>query len=135
MKTLISLVLTAFIFTISVPMVFAENHAQHEHHGQNYHCPMHPEVKGEKGDTCPKCGMNLEQVGAMNGHHDAKRCDNCPKHQQAQHMNAAYDCPMHPEVTGKKGDTCPKCGMNLEKKVKREKTDKAAEDDAQHQHH
>lgn len=28
-----------------------------------------------------------------------------------QHM---YRCPMHPEVTGKEGDTCPKCGMKLE---------------------
>lgn len=25
-----------------------------------------------------------------------------------------YACPMHPEVTGKQGDTCPKCGMKLE---------------------
>jgi len=25
-----------------------------------------------------------------------------------------YACPMHPEVTGKEGDKCPKCGMNLE---------------------
>ena len=25
-----------------------------------------------------------------------------------------YSCPMHPEVTGKEGDTCPKCGMKLE---------------------
>lgn len=25
-----------------------------------------------------------------------------------------YACPMHPEVTGKEGDTCPKCGMPLE---------------------
>lgn len=24
-----------------------------------------------------------------------------------------YSCPMHPEVTGKEGDTCPKCGMKL----------------------
>ena len=22
-----------------------------------------------------------------------------------------YTCPMHPEVTGKQGDKCPKCGM------------------------
>lgn len=26
-----------------------------------------------------------------------------------------YACSMHPEVTGKKGDKCTKCGMELEK--------------------
>ena len=26
-----------------------------------------------------------------------------------------YACPMHPEVTGKEGDSCSKCGMALEK--------------------
>jgi hypothetical protein len=26
----------------------------------------------------------------------------------------AYACPMHPEETGKEGDKCSKCGMNLE---------------------
>ena len=25
-----------------------------------------------------------------------------------------FACPMHPEVTGKEGDNCPKCGMKLE---------------------
>jgi hypothetical protein len=31
-----------------------------------------------------------------------------------------YDCPMHPEVlSDKETDKCPKCGMNLEKKVKK----------------
>ncbi len=25
-----------------------------------------------------------------------------------------FACPMHPEVTGKEGDSCPKCGMKLE---------------------
>jgi hypothetical protein len=29
-------------------------------------------------------------------------------------MQASYACPMHPEVTGKEGDTCHKCGMKLE---------------------
>ena len=28
-----------------------------------------------------------------------------------------YACPMHPEVTGKKGDTCYKCGMNLKEVI------------------
>lgn len=32
-----------------------------------------------------------------------------------------YYCPMHPEVTGKEGDECDKCGgMKLVKKVERE---------------
>lgn len=26
-----------------------------------------------------------------------------------------YACPMHPEVMGKEGDVCDKCGMALEK--------------------
>ncbi|MFM2268666.1 MAG: hypothetical protein RL757_2107 [Bacteroidota bacterium] len=27
-----------------------------------------------------------------------------------------FSCPMHPEVTGKEGDKCPKCSMALEHK-------------------
>jgi hypothetical protein len=34
---------------------------QHEH---TYACPMHPEVTGKEGDTCPKCGMKLEHNDA-----------------------------------------------------------------------
>ncbi|ESU19088.1 hypothetical protein FCR2A7T_25070 [Flavobacterium cauense R2A-7] len=30
-----------------------------------------------------------------------------------------YACPMHPEVTGKKGDKCSKCGMDLTEEVKK----------------
>lgn len=29
-------------------------------HKNVYTCPMHPEVKGQKGDRCPKCGMDLK---------------------------------------------------------------------------
>lgn len=29
---------------------------------------------------------------------------------------AVFACPMHPEVTGKAGDKCPKCKMDLEEK-------------------
>lgn len=32
-------------------------------------------------------------------------------HEGGEHI---FACPMHPEVTGKEGDTCPKCGMKLE---------------------
>jgi len=27
---------------------------------------------------------------------------------------ASHVCPMHPEITGKEGDKCSKCGMTLE---------------------
>ena len=34
--------------------------------------------------------------------------------------DTVYACPMHPEVTGKKGDMCPKCEMALEEVKKEE---------------
>ena len=34
--------------------------------------------------------------------------------QSSEEHNHTFACPMHPEVTGKEGDTCPKCGMKLE---------------------
>lgn len=44
-------------------------------------------------------------------------------HKHEQHLDSKknedskleYNCPMHPEVKGKEGDECPKCGMFLEK--------------------
>jgi hypothetical protein len=33
---------------------------------------------------------------------------------QHDKMDRIYACPMHPEVTGKQGDKCPTCGMDLE---------------------
>ena len=38
-----------------------------------------------------------------------------------------YSCPMHPEVTGKKGESCSKCGMEL--------TEPVTHADATHEHH
>ena len=36
-------------------------------------------------------------------------------HTEAAHSgDHTFACPMHPEVTGKEGDTCSKCGMKLE---------------------
>lgn len=34
--------------------------------------------------------------------------------QQQADTKGVYACPMHPEVTGKQGDKCSKCGMDLE---------------------
>jgi len=43
--------------------------SEHEHaegetagHEHTYACPMHADVTGKEGDTCPKCGMKLELV-------------------------------------------------------------------------
>ena len=44
----------------------------------------------------------------------------------AQNDSQLYACSMHPEVTGKKGDRCSKCGMELTEPVK-ETTEKSAE--------
>lgn len=35
----------------------------------------------------------------------------------AADSNKLYACPMHPEITGKKGEKCSKCGMELTKEV------------------
>ncbi|WP_028771877.1 heavy metal-binding domain-containing protein [Shewanella waksmanii] len=144
MKTIISLVVSAFLVLAMAPQVSAHAHGHHSEQNQSHHCPMHPEVQGAKGDSCPKCGMDLtaKKVAADSQHPNCphakkEQCKNCPHGQHAQakkcphsenaehkcqncpakgqhHAQAQYDCPMHPEVTGKKGDTCPKCGMNLE---------------------
>ncbi len=36
-----------------------KNHHVEASMDQGYSCVMHPEVKGNKGDKCPKCGMEL----------------------------------------------------------------------------
>ena len=36
------------------------------------------------------------------------------KTEMAHGEDHVFACPMHPEVTGKEGDECPKCGMKLE---------------------
>lgn len=62
-----------------------------------YICPMCPEVRSEKPDACPSCGMALE-----------------PEEISAPATRTEYVCPMHPEVASDKPGACPKCGMALE---------------------
>jgi hypothetical protein len=43
-------------------------------------------------------------------------CNNPDKHNHAEGDHEhIYACPMHPEITGKEGDKCSKCGMELER--------------------
>jgi hypothetical protein len=39
------------------------------------------------------------------------------KSESTESSSQLYACPMHPEVTGKQGDTCSKCGMKLTEPV------------------
>ena len=60
--------------------------------------------------------------GTSGQHRDEMEMDSTEMHgMDATHM--AYACPMHPEVTGKESDKCPKCGMNLEPVKKSDSTE------------
>lgn len=37
---------------------------------------------------------------------------------KAESLSRDYTCPMHPDVTGKRVDSCPKCGMELDQNVR-----------------
>ena len=45
--------------------------------------------------------------------------------------NELFACPMHPEVTGKKGEKCSKCGMELTEPVAQSKPDKNTQEPSQ----
>jgi Cu+-exporting ATPase len=61
-----------------------------------YTCPMHPEVKTENQEPCPKCGMALEPLSFLPA------------------QKTQYTCPMHPEIVRDEPGACPICGMALE---------------------
>jgi len=49
------------------------------------------------------CGNNENKKSSGENH----------THSEAEEHQHIYACPMHPEITGKSGDKCPKCGMAL----------------------
>lgn len=60
------------------------------------------------------CGSETKQ----NQSHEAKATTPETKAEvkiDTMHVHV-YTCPMHPEITGKEGDKCPKCSMALEHK-------------------
>ena len=60
-----------------------------------YTCPMHPEVRENKPEVCPVCGMALEREPVL------------------QVTHTQYTCPMHPEIVEDEPGDCPICGMAL----------------------
>lgn len=71
--------------------------SQPEEMGNEYTCPMHPEIRQQTAGSCPKCGMALEQVSPA-----------------AAAARTEYVCPMHPQIVRNQPGSCPICGMALE---------------------
>ena len=67
--------------------------------GQEYTCPMDPEVRQIGPCACTKCGMALEPVSV------------------APLTKTEWTCPMHPEIVRDAPGSCPICGMALEPRV------------------
>jgi Cu+-exporting ATPase len=65
--------------------------------GNDYTCPMDPEVHQDSPGACPKCGMALERSLPAVGE-----------------TRVEYTCPMHPEIMRSEPGSCPTCGMALE---------------------
>ena len=65
--------------------------------GQEYTCPMHPEVVQNTPGAYPDCRTHLQ-----------------PKHTGLLQTKTQYTCPMHPEIVRDEPGSCPICGMALE---------------------
>jgi Heavy metal binding domain len=59
------------------------------------------------------CG-NKKTEQATEEHHAESDTTSHHEDMPMDSTQTAYACPMHPEVTGKDGDKCSKCGMKLE---------------------
>jgi Cu+-exporting ATPase len=80
--------------------------------GQQYTCPMDPEIVQDHPGSCPKCGMALEPMTPL-----------------IQTTRTEYVCPMHPEIVRDEPGSCPRCGMLLEPRtVEIEETNPEYED-------
>jgi len=55
-------------------------------------------------------------------------------HNEMNDNQTNYACPMHPEVTGKQGEKCSKCGMDLVAVEKLDNTEMKHDDGHDHDH-
>jgi Cu(I)/Ag(I) efflux system membrane fusion protein len=89
-------------------------------------CPMHPEIVADAFGRCSICGMDLERrEGEPEEIHGPHAGDGAHDHPAADHaganaVEAAWSCPMHPEVIGTEPGRCPICEMFLKKEEKKE---------------
>ncbi|MBL0152975.1 MAG: hypothetical protein IPP93_05630 [Chitinophagaceae bacterium] len=68
--------LPASLFFSSCNNHKADDHSKDIHTNQTigdvYACPMHPDMKGKKGDKCPKCGMEMVKQSNDKGNYEMK---------------------------------------------------------------
>jgi hypothetical protein len=70
-----------------------------------------------KAPTCKTAlitvGLGLLIFGCNNKAVSNPAAPSSSPHSVAQASETVYTCPMHPDITGKAGEDCPKCGMEL----------------------
>ena len=66
---------------------------------------------GDAEQAAKQIEMSKQQFRQLQGTADPKVLESAHK------LAERFTCPMHPEITGAKGDSCPKCGMPLDQPV------------------
>lgn len=78
----------------------------------------------DKGETCEIHDASGKKIGDVHSSYKGMACalhcfeNGLDANMQKKPVSTAtgYVCPMHPEITGKEGDSCSKCHMKLVKK-------------------
>jgi hypothetical protein len=80
----------------------------------------------DNGKTCNVFDASGKKIGNVHSSYKGMACvlycfqnDMDMKDHAKMTGDAKFACPMHPEVTGKEGDKCHKCGMKLTKASKK----------------
>lgn len=80
----------------------------------------------DNGTTCDVFDSEGKKIGNIHSSYKGMACvlycfqnDMDMKDHEKMTGDAKFACPMHPEVTGKDGDKCQKCGMKLTKASKK----------------